>query len=167
MHRTRLHKIYAKTDKEDEVIPEIPTSKHIRSPSLFCGTSGSSCLGCGRAMPDASGAGTGGVGGFLLWADLKPEHIAALDAVADEPATLALLSELLGADGMQDQLKKEVLLELHLNSLYFARKHGFSAEKTSTFFSIIKRNHEEMAEAFLPPQQSWEYFKVRTPGPTL
>ena len=53
----------------------------------------------------------------------------------------------------------DVLLELYINTLHFARKHGFSVEKTSAFFSIIKRNHEEMAEAFLPPHKSWDYLK--------
>ena len=53
----------------------------------------------------------------------------------------------------------EVLLELYTNTLTAARSWNFSVEKTSTFFSIIKRNHEEMAEAFLPAEKSWEYLK--------
>ena len=81
-------------------------------------------------------AGTGGVGGFLLWADLKPEDIEALDAAADEQATMTLLSTLLGLSEEEDFLKREVVLELHLNSLYFARKCDFGTEKTSTLFSI-------------------------------
>ena len=53
----------------------------------------------------------------------------------------------------------EVLLELYTNTLTAARSWNFSVEKTSPFFSIIKRNHEEMAEAFLPAEKSWEYLK--------
>ena len=106
-------------------------------------------------------AGTGGAGGFLLWADLTPDDLTALEVASDEADILALLTRMISAGDIPDPLKRDVLLELHLNSLYFARKHGFSAEKTSTFFSIIKRNHEEMAEAFLPPQKSWDYFKVQ------
>lgn len=101
-----------------------------------------------------------GEGGFLLWSELSPESLARLEASADEPATLQALADLLSTADMDDPLKRAVMLELHLNSLYFARKQGFSSEKTSALFSIIKRNHDEMAEAFLPPHKSWDYFKV-------
>lgn len=94
---------------------------------------------------------------FLLYSDLQPEGLAALDAAETEDASRATLSELLGMQS--GGLRQEVLLELYMNGLRFARSQGFSVEKTSTFFSIIKRNHEEMTEAFLPPDRSWEYFK--------
>ena len=96
-------------------------------------------------------------GTFLLYADLQPEGLAALDAAETDDAARAVLAELLGMQ--QPGLRQEVLLELYMNGLSFARKMNFSVEKTSTFFSIIKRNHEEMTEAFLPPDRSWEYFK--------
>lgn len=96
-------------------------------------------------------------GQFLLYADLLPEGLAALDQAADEEAAKATLVQLLGLGG--EAVRMEVLLELYMNTLRFARAHSFSVEKTSTFFSIIKRNHEEMAEAFLPPHKSWEFLK--------
>jgi len=96
-------------------------------------------------------------GQFLLWADLEPDGLAALDAADSEDAFKATLSQLLKLEG--PALRMDVLLELYINTLHFARKHGFSVEKTSAFFSIIKRNHEEMAEAFLPPHKSWDYLK--------
>ena len=98
-----------------------------------------------------------GAGAFLLYADLQPEGLAALDAAVDEAAQRATLSELLALP--QAGLRQEVLLELYMNAISFARSKAFSVEKTSTFFSIVKRNHEEMTEAFLPPDRSWEYFK--------
>ena len=94
---------------------------------------------------------------FLLYADLQPEGLAALDAAPTEEAARVILSELLGLP--LGDLRQEVLLELYMNALTFARSKGFSVEKTSTFVSIIKRNHEEMAEAFLPPDRSWEFLK--------
>ena len=96
-------------------------------------------------------------GSFLLYADLQPEGLKALDEAETEDAARAILSELLGMQ--QPGLRQEVLLELYMNGLRFARKMSFSVEKTSTFFSILKRNHEEMTEAFLPPDRSWEFFK--------
>lgn len=97
-------------------------------------------------------------GAFLLYADLDPDGLAELDAAADEEATKATLVRLLKLEA-DTPLRLEVVLELYLNTLRFAREQGFSIEKTSTLFSIVKRNHEEMAEAFLPPQKSWEYLK--------
>jgi len=97
------------------------------------------------------------MGAFLLYEDLQPEGLAALDAATSEEESRKILSELLGMP--QVGLRQEVLLELYMNGLRFARSNSFSVEKTSTFFSIIKRNHEEMTEAFLPPDRSWEYFK--------
>jgi len=95
---------------------------------------------------------------FLLWADLQPEGLEALDFEPDEASCMKLLAQLLQM-GEVSGLRQQVLLELYMNTLRFARAHSFSAEKTSTFFSIVKRNHEEMAEAFLSPERSWEYLK--------
>ena len=97
-------------------------------------------------------------GTFLLYADLQPEGLAQLDEAADEAATKSILIDLLNLE-TADALRLEVRLELYINTLRFAREQGFTVEKTSTLFSIIKRNHEEMAEAFLPPHKSWEYFQ--------
>lgn len=101
-------------------------------------------------------------GHFLLWADLQPEDLAELDGASDETAAKSILANLLHLDGEPSRVA--VLLELYHNALAFARKHTFSVEKTSTFFSIVKHNHEEMVSGFLPPQKSWEYFKV-APAP--
>ena len=97
-------------------------------------------------------------GTFLLYADLQPEDLDALDAAADEDAAKATLGQLLQLGGEASRM--EVLIELYLNTLRFAREQDYSVEKTSTLFSIVKRNHEEMVEAFLPPQKSFDFFKA-------
>ena len=99
-------------------------------------------------------------GAFLLWADLSPEDLARLDGAVDEAATKAVLADVLRVLDGENPLRAQVLLEFYANNLAFARERGFSAEKTSTFFSIMKRNHDEMVEAFLPQQKSWEYLQA-------
>ena len=99
-------------------------------------------------------------GSFLLWADLSPEDLARLDGAVDEAATKAVLADVLRVLDGENPLRAQVLLEFYANNLAFARERGFSAEKTSTFFSIMKRNHDEMVEAFLPMEKSWEHFKA-------
>lgn len=101
-----------------------------------------------------------GVAHFCLWADLKPEHVAALDAVSNEDGTRQVLASALGLVPEDNPLRHEVLLEFFVNNVRFARENDFSIEKVSTFFSIMKRNHDEMCEAFLPMEKSWEYFKA-------
>ena len=103
---------------------------------------------------------TQGGGTFLLWADLSPEDLARLDGAVDEAATKAVLADVLRVLDGENPLRAQVLLEFYANNLAFARERGFSAEKTSTFFSIMKRNHDEMVEAFLPQQKSWEYLQA-------
>ena len=99
-------------------------------------------------------------GAFLLWADVSPEDLARLDGAVDEAATKAVLADVLRVLDGENPLRAQVLLEFYANNLAFARERGFSAEKTSTFFSIMKRNHDEMVEAFLPQQKSWEYLQA-------
>ena len=95
-----------------------------------------------------------------LWADLKPEHIAALDAAVDEAGTQQVLAQALQLVPEDNPLRHSVLLEFYVNNVRFARENGFSIEKLSAFFSIMKRNHDEMVEAFLPMEKSWEHFKA-------
>ena len=56
--------------------------------------------------------------------------------------------------------RRDVLLEFYLNNIRFARQQSLSAEKTSTYFSVMKRVHEETCEALMPPQKSWDYFNA-------
>jgi len=100
------------------------------------------------------------MGTFCLWEDLKPEHLAALDAVEDEEGTRQVLASALQLVPEDNPLRHEVLLEFFVNNVRFARENDFSIEKVSTFFSIMKRNHDQMVEAFLPMEKSWEYFKA-------
>jgi len=95
----------------------------------------------------------------LLWQDLKPEHIAQLDAASDEAATKAVLVSVLGLNDTENPLRQEVLLEMFVNLLGFTTSNGFSAEKTSTLFSLMKKTHDDMADAFLPANQTWDYFR--------
>ena len=84
---------------------------------------------------------------LCLWADLKPEHIAALDAAVDEAGTQQVLAQALQLVPEDNPLRHSVLLEFYVNNVRFARENGFSIEKLSAFFSIMKRNHDEMCVA--------------------
>jgi hypothetical protein len=96
----------------------------------------------------------------LLWADLSPAQLAQLGscdgessyktsviALCNIPTNLFLAAttnrlgprRLLSAImGLKDDDRSQVLLEMYINNLKFAKAQGFSPECTSTYFSIMK-----------------------------
>lgn len=51
--------------------------------------------------------GTGGAGGFLLWKDLSPSSLRALEEATDEPSLLTTLAPILRTADIDDPLKRE------------------------------------------------------------
>lgn len=96
----------------------------------------------------------------LLWSDLKPEHLAQLDAAGSSEAVQTVLAEVLNVADEPSPIGQQVLLEFYTHLISFANEAGFSTEKTSTFFSLMKRTHDEMVETFMPANQTYEYFKA-------
>ena len=97
----------------------------------------------------------------LLWADLTPQGLSILSAAKNESELQAGLESLIEIENDPAKpLRKGCLLELYTNLLRFARDQEFNEEKTSTFFSIMKRNHVEMVNTLMPMDKSWEYCKV-------
>lgn len=45
-------------------------------------------------------------------------------------------------DDHKDNLKTGIVMDLYFYTLQFARDNNFTKEKTSAFFSIIKKTHE-------------------------
>lgn len=94
----------------------------------------------------------------LLWSDLTLAHLERLDQMTDDAGVRSVLLELCLSDAEYPQ-RQDVLLEVFANLLNFARQHSFSAEKTSTLFSLMKRTHSEMVDAHLTAESCYELFK--------
>lgn len=94
----------------------------------------------------------------LLWSDLTLAHLERLDQMTDDAGVRSVLLELCLSDAEYPQ-RQDVLLEFFANLLNFARQHSFSAEKTSTLFSLMKRTHSEMVDAHLTAESCYELFK--------
>jgi hypothetical protein len=45
-------------------------------------------------------------------------------------------------DDHKDNLKTGIVMDLYFYTLQFARDNNFTKEKTSAFFSIVKKTHE-------------------------
>ena len=71
----------------------------------------------------------------------------------------AVLLELCLSEADQPE-RQAVLLEFYGNLLRYAREQGFSAEKTSTLFSLMKRTHGEMVDAHLTANSCFEFLKA-------
>jgi len=94
----------------------------------------------------------------LLWADLSLEHLERLDQATDAAGVRAVLLELCLSEA-DNPLRQDAMLEFYTNLLNFARQHNFSAEKTSTLFSLMKHTHHEMVDAHLTAERSYDLFK--------
>jgi hypothetical protein len=95
----------------------------------------------------------------LLWADLTLAHLERLDQTSDDAGVRSVLLELCLSDAEHPQ-RQDVLLQFFANLLNFARQHGFSAEKISTLFSLMKRTHSDMVDAHLTAENCYELFKT-------
>ena len=79
----------------------------------------------------------------LVFADLDAEAMGRLDALADDPAArVALLNEIMGVKHYDDNPRSAILVDFCMYNLVFCDEEGFSVEKKSALFSIMKRVFE-------------------------
>lgn len=53
-----------------------------------------------------------------------------------------VLADVFNLDDHKDNLKTGIVMDLFFYTLQFARDNNFTKEKTSAFFSIVKKTHE-------------------------
>lgn len=75
----------------------------------------------------------------------------------DVPVSLlgSRLAALLGLKDTDSDAQSRTLLEMHSNNLNFAAEQGFSAEATSTFFSIMKSTFQDSMGGWLAPNRRY------------
>jgi len=95
----------------------------------------------------------------LTWADLTLENIRELEGIRGGAEWSSRLSALLGLKDTDSDAQSRTLLEMHSNNLNFAAEQGFSAEATSTFFSIMKSTFQDSMDDLLAVDKSYALFK--------
>ncbi|KAM4715302.1 cilia- and flagella-associated protein 119 [Anableps anableps] len=81
---------------------------------------------------------------LLLWSDITYNDMELIEQIQSIPDLESALCAMLGVD--LPEPKKEVLLELYVQTVLFCREHNFNKEQTSALMSIIKSIHEANIE---------------------
>lgn len=76
----------------------------------------------------------------LTFTDIPRQEMERLQAVTSREQAVAILMQSFGISP-NDGFQSEVLAEFHYASYMYCQKHRYSAEKASTFLSIMKRLH--------------------------
>ncbi|XP_059147121.1 cilia- and flagella-associated protein 119-like isoform X2 [Physella acuta] len=97
---------------------------------------------------------------ILVWSDLSVDAVDRLNESLNVDHIKQVLAEIFRLEGWKDNLKTGIIMDLYYYTLQFAREQGFSKEKQSTFFSIIKNIFEVCIETpFGNLDHTFQYFK--------
>ncbi|KAL8560048.1 hypothetical protein ACOMHN_041517 [Nucella lapillus] len=97
---------------------------------------------------------------IVVWADLTVDDVDRLNESLNVDHNKQVLADIFHLDGWREDPQQAIVMDLYYYSLQFARDNGFNREKTSTFFSIIKKTHEVATETpFGNLEQTFRYFK--------
>ncbi|XP_041349757.1 coiled-coil domain-containing protein 189-like [Gigantopelta aegis] len=98
---------------------------------------------------------------ICVWADLTIDDIDRVNESQHADLIKQVLADIFHLDDYQNNLKNGVMMDLYYYTLQFARDSGFNREKTSVFFSIIKKTHEVCIETpFGNLDHTFNYFKA-------
>jgi len=97
---------------------------------------------------------------IIVWSDLTYQNMSILDKTQSIDGIKKVLAEIFTLDNYRDNLKLGIVMDLYFNTIMFARKLSFTPEKTSTFFSIVKKTFETCTETpFDNFDLTFTYFK--------
>ncbi|XP_071093016.1 cilia- and flagella-associated protein 119-like [Haliotis cracherodii] len=98
---------------------------------------------------------------ICVWADLTVDDVDRINESLNADHIKNVLSDIFGLSDHRENLKSGIIMDLYYYTLQFARDNGFNREKTSAFFSIIKKTHEVCIETpFGNLDQTFNYFKA-------
>ncbi|XP_012939007.1 coiled-coil domain-containing protein 189 [Aplysia californica] len=97
---------------------------------------------------------------IAVWADLSVDAVDRLNESLNADHIKQVLADIFMLDNYKDSLKIGIIMDLYYYTLQYARQQSFSPEKTSAFFSIIKKVFEVCIETpFGNLDHTFEYFK--------
>mmetsp|Transcript_62348 Transcript_62348/g.146983 ORF Transcript_62348/g.146983 Transcript_62348/m.146983 type:complete len:261 (+) Transcript_62348:106-888(+) len=93
----------------------------------------------------------------LLWKDFSVQQMEKYIVMKD-PALR--MSTLVSMFGLSDKVERDqITLDLYFYTLQFGLDKGFTADKLSVLFSIMKSTHESSMGKFWPARRSFEFFR--------
>ncbi|KAL5016133.1 hypothetical protein ScPMuIL_005722 [Solemya velum] len=97
---------------------------------------------------------------ICVWSELTVDDVDRLSESLNADHIKQVLADIFHLDDHRENLKSGIVIDLYFYTLQFARDNNFNKEKTSTFFSIIKKIHEVCIETpFGNLDQTFQYFK--------
>mmetsp|Transcript_1508 Transcript_1508/g.3812 ORF Transcript_1508/g.3812 Transcript_1508/m.3812 type:complete len:270 (+) Transcript_1508:70-879(+) len=93
----------------------------------------------------------------LTWKHLSVEQVEAYLSLTDAPSRLAFLTT--ASDLPSDPELAGITLDLYHYTLQFAQRKGFTADKVSVLYSIVKETHDVAMAEFLPARKAYEHFR--------
>ncbi|XP_033748817.1 coiled-coil domain-containing protein 189-like isoform X2 [Pecten maximus] len=95
-----------------------------------------------------------------VWADLTVDDVDRINESGNAAHIKQVLAEIFNLTDYKENLKSGIVLDLFFYTIQFAKENGFSKEKMSTLFSIVKKTHEVCIETpFGNVDQTFDYFK--------
>lgn len=95
---------------------------------------------------------------FLYWADVSEVDLATVAAAETKAEIRQLLKEYMKVD-QPDELRAEVLTDMHYHNYSFCVSSSFPPEKTSTLLSIMKILLEDSVRLRLEPEDAFQLFQ--------
>lgn len=94
---------------------------------------------------------------MCIWSDLSVHH---MDQITDEESTDGKKQLLKNILKLEESPRNEILLDLFLHTLRFAKVHKYKKDQTSALFSIVKQTHEVCTSTpFGNIQECFQFFK--------
>jgi len=95
---------------------------------------------------------------FLYWADVSEADLATVAAAETKAEIRQLLKEYMKVD-QPDELRAEVLTDMHYHNYSFCVSNSFPPEKTSTLLSVMKILLEDSVRLRLEPGDAFQLFQ--------
>lgn len=96
----------------------------------------------------------------VVWADLTVDAVDRLNESLNSDHIKQVLADIFILDNYKDNLKCGIIMDLYYYTLQYAREQAFTPEKTSAFFSIVKKVFEVCIETpYGNLDHTFEYFK--------
>ncbi|XP_062619349.1 cilia- and flagella-associated protein 119-like [Saccostrea cucullata] len=95
-----------------------------------------------------------------VWSDLTVNDVDRIIESLNADHIKQVLADVFNLDDHKENLKTGIIMDLYFYTLQFARDNNFTKEKTSAFFSIVKKTHEVCIETpFGNLDETFNYFK--------
>ena len=100
-----------------------------------------------------------GTVGSLCWKDLSVEDVEDYLQLTDNSSRMVFLVSRVDLPGENEPERRAIVLDLYLYCLQFVQNQGFTADKISAAFSIIKDTHEISMKSLWPVSRSIKHFQ--------